>query len=323
MNEPELSVVVPLYNESEVLERFVHELAPVLESLGATYEVIFVDDGSTDESLDVLSRVNWPQARIVCLQRNVGHQVALDAGMKESKGLWVVTLDADLQHPPTLISEMFEVGNTENVDVVYAVRRVRAGDRFFKRFCANFYYALMNRITTATIEKNAADFRLLSRHAVDVLNAIPGYKVFRLLLPHLGFPHEIVLYNADSRYAGTSKYTLSKMFNLGILSMVSFSSWPLKFVALVGLVTSAFALTWLVFVGIFFLLGNTIEGWASVASMVLLVGGMQLLGLGVFGLYLSKIYEGSQGRPMFVVRARVSLKPDATSLQLPPEKETK
>lgn len=307
MSNNQLSVVVPFFNEQEVLPQFVLSLKNVLDMLNLSYEVLFVDDGSTDDSIQVLNTYSWPEARIICLQRNYGHQVALEAGLKEANGDWVLTLDSDLQHPPNLIPDMLRVGREFDVDVAQAVRGARAEDSRFKRLTAKIYYGVIDKISTTNVTRNAADFRLMSSRVVRVVNSIPEEKVFRLLLPQLGFRTINIEYSASPRYAGESKYSLAKMIKLALESVISFSGWPLKVVALMGLVTSILSMVWLLFVAFFFITGRTIEGWASVASMVLFLGGMQLMAVGVFGLYLGRIYEYTKGRPGFLVAAVIPL----------------
>jgi len=302
-----LSVVAPFLNEEEAIIPFCEILRETLDGLGREYEVLLVDDGSTDGTVETLLGLNWPSASIVCLQRNVGHQVALDAGLKASRGRWVVTMDSDLQHPPHLIPEMLSAADDADVDVVYAAREAREEDGPFKRVSASAYYRIVSRLTAVDVVPNAADFRLMSRRVVNIVNQVPDEKVFRVLLPYLGFSSVTVNYVAATRIAGSSKYSLGKMIKLAVTSALSFSSRPLRWIAEVGLGVSFLALAWLAFVVVSYLLGRTVEGWASVASIVLLIGGFQLLAIGIFGLYLGRLYDASTGRPQFIVAETVSL----------------
>lgn len=302
-----LSVVAPFLNEEDSILAFCAAVRDVLDDMDITYEVILVDDGSSDQTVHLLNSLDWPAATLVRLQKNVGHQTAIDAGLHAARGAWVLTMDSDLQHPPELIPVLLEAAVSAGVDIAYAARGSRREDSFFKRSSAKLYYSLISRLTAVDVEPNAADFRLVSRRVVDVVNQIPEEKVFRVLLPYLGFSSVTIDYVATSRAAGSSKYSLGRMVWLAVTSALSFSSRPLRWIAQAGVVVSLLALFWLAFVVVSYLLGRTVEGWASVASLVLLLGGFQLLAMGVFGLYLGRLYDTSTGRPQFLVAERYSL----------------
>ena len=299
---PTLSVVSPVYNEAEVLPEFCDALRRVLDEVGASYEVILVDDGSHDGSFAVATRQDWPQLTVIRLSANAGHQAALEAGLSHSSGKFVVTMDADLQHPPTVIPELLAAAQARDVDVAYAIRSGRSEENFFKRSTARWYYRIIRLLTGVPVINHAADFRLMSRFVVDVLNDIPGRKVYRLLLPSLGFSYVTVEYVAGERAAGQSKYTFQKMLSLAVRSSVQFSPHPLRFVALIGLLTSAVAVLWLAFVFGSFFTGSALIGWPSLMSVVLILGGITLFSLGVIGEYIGEVYEGIKGRPHFIVR---------------------
>ena len=300
MSSPYLSVVSPFYNEAEVLPLFLAELRTVLEELNITYEVILVDDGSVDDSYRVVENVDWPQLKTIRLVHNVGHQVALEAGLEHSNGDMVVTMDSDLQHPPRVIADLLSA--SDGVDVVYGVRGDRAEDSAFKRATARFYYRLSRSLSGVDIQNHSADFRLMSRSCVDTVVALPERKVFRLLLPALGFTSRTVLFEANPRLVGASKYTLTKMFGLATLSAVQFSRRPLRFVVILGLLASAIALLWILYVAISYFLGKTSVGWPSLMSVVLLIGGLTLFSLGVIGEYVGEIFEMMKRRPAYLIR---------------------
>jgi len=305
---PEICVVAPFWNEVEALPHFAAELRSVLDGMQIAYEVILVDDGSTDASADFLMTLDWAECQLVRLAGNRGHQEALDAGLRASRGQWVVTMDSDLQHPPRLIPEMLDAANDRDVDVVYAVRKVRADDSLFKRTTARAYYRLMRFVTGVPVEESAADFRLLSRIVVDTINSLPEEKVFRLLLPYLGFPSVTFPYEADARVAGVSKYSVTRMGNLTASSIIQFSTRPLQLSIGLGLLASIFAVAWLLVAVLAWVQGAAVEGWTSLAVMVLFFGGVQLVSIGILGMYVGRLYDFVRGRPRHLILSREYLK---------------
>lgn len=300
---PELSVVVPMFNESESIAEFCTQTRAVLDELGVTYEIVFVDDGSRDDTVQLVKDQDWQQARVVRLVSNAGHMAALDAGYRASTGEYVITMDSDLQHPPSLIPELLLTARTEQVDVVYAARRRREGDSWFKRTTAVAYYRSMRTLTGVDVEESAADFRLVSRRVVSVIRGLPaGHQVFRLLIPSLGFPSRTIFYEANERFAGASKYTVRHMVNLSAESVIAFTTKPLTISIRVGLVVSLIAVLGFVYVLITYLTGQALEGWASVISTVLLLFGMLFVLLGVFGMYIGAIVRTLMARPRYLVR---------------------
>ncbi|GAA0456289.1 glucosyl transferase [Paractinoplanes deccanensis] len=299
-----LSVVTPMFNEREAVDHFVARLRPVLDALDEPYEVVAVDDGSSDATVSRLMqlRADWPQLRVVALRRNVGHQTALRAGLRASRGGYVVSIDADLQDPPEVIGEMLEAARREKVDVVYGVRSDRSTDTAFKRQTAGLYYRMMRRLVGPWVSDQAGDFRLMSRAVVDVLNELPEPRpVYRLIVPSLGFASAEVPYVRAERVAGETKYPLSKMIKLTIDSVTSFSAAPLKAATWLGLF-SFFACVVLIAVALIrWLAGETVPGWTSLYLAVLLLGGIQLVCVGLLGEYIGRIYAASQGRPAFLV----------------------
>lgn len=296
-----ISVVAPFFNEQAVLPEFCAQVRKVLDDMETTYDVVLVDDGSSDDSVAFLRTLAWPQCTVIRLMTNAGHQDALDAGLRSARGRWVVTMDADLQHPPELIPRLLSTAQAEGSEVVYAVRPDRREEPARKRWTASLYYRLMRRLTGVDVTPNAADFRLMSRRVVDVVNSVPDRKVFRLLLPSLGFPSSTVPYQAAERAAGDSKYSLARMVKLAGRSVLEFSARPLQIASVAGLIFSAVSLLWLIYVVVQFALHRTVDGWASLAAITLLVGGVQLLTVGVLGTYVGRLYEASKGRPRFIV----------------------
>lgn len=301
---PTLSVVVPMYNEEEVIPLFVARLRPLLDASGESYEVVAVDDGSTDATPVMLAGMirTWPQLRRVGLRRNCGHQAALTAGLHRSRGDYVVSIDADLQDPPEKILEMLNLARDQNLDIVYGVRVDRSTDTIFKRRTAQAYYWLMRRIAGSKVPRNSGDFRLLSRASIDALKSLPEQSpVYRLLVPWLGFPSGEVGYVREERAAGSSKYPLSKMVRLAFDSIASFSAAPLRLATWLGLGSFLVCLTLLAFSLVTYFLDFTVPGWTSLFTVVLFVGGVQLVCVGMLGEYVGRIYSAVQGRPTYYI----------------------
>lgn len=299
-----LSVVVPMYNESAVLPLLFARLRPALEQLGYTYEVVAVDDGSSDQTVErVLSeRDRWPELRLIRLMRNCGHQSAITAGLRRSRGAFVVTIDADLQDPPEAIAGMLEMALFHNLDVVYGVRSDRSADSFLKRRTAGLYYRVMRRVAGAPVPDQAGDFRLMSRRLVDALDRLPEQgRVYRLLVPWFGFPSATYAYVRDSRAAGKTKYPLSKMVRLGLDSVTAFSAAPLRFATWSGVAGALVCVSTILWAVGSEIRGATVPGWTSTLIIVMALGAVQLLCLGLLGEYVARLFVASQQRPMFTV----------------------
>src|SRR5262245_54560676 len=312
-----MSVVIPIFNEAEVLPLLANRLRPVLDGIGVTYEVVAVDDGSTDTTPAQLIgfRRTWPQLRLIRLRRNSGHQAALTAGLHRSFGQYVVSLDADLQDPPEKITEMLDLARREGLDIVYGVRTDRRTDALLKRRSAGLYYWLMRRLVGRHLSPHAGDFRLLSRATVDALRQLPEHQpVYRLLVPWLGFPSGEVAYTRAERAAGRTKYPLTKMIRLGADSVTNFSAAPLRIATWLGAVSFFFCLVMLGYVVVAFALGFTVQGWASVLACVLFLGAVQLLCLGLLGEYVGRLYAASQGRPPYFVGSDTAEEPSRISV---------
>ena len=307
---PRLSIVVPVYNEAESITEFATQLKSVLDGMALTYEVLFVDDGSDDRSVELIHAAGWREARVISFVLNAGHMAALDAGYRASRGDFVISLDSDLQHPPELIPDLFAEAVGKSVDVVYAARRTRERDSIFKRVTALTYYRGMRGLTGLDLQNSAADFRLISQRVVTVIRSLPvGRQVFRLLIPSLGFTSSTIYYTAAARFAGKSKYTLSKMINLSSESVIGFTTKPLTISIRIGLFVSLLAVIGFVYVIVTYFTGQALEGWASVLSTVLLMFGLLFVVLGVFGMYLATLVNASRARPLYIVAERA---PDGT-----------
>jgi polyisoprenyl-phosphate glycosyltransferase len=301
----ELSVVVPVYNEAECIAEFHRRLGAVLDGLDVESEILYVDDGSQDASVDILGRIEGsdPRVDLVRLSRNFGHQVAVSAGLDLSRGAAVVVIDADLQDPPELISELVARWK-DGVEVVNAVRTERKGESAFKLATARWFYRLIRRWTDLDLQVDAGDFRLMDRVVVDALCDMPErYRFIRGMVAWVGFRQEAVGYQRDERYAGTSKYPLRSMLRLALTAITSFSFVPLQIGAFIGFLIAAFALVAVPVVIVLRLLGERgLGGQTTVLIAILFFGGLQLAFLGVLGEYLGRLYIEAKQRPLYVLR---------------------
>lgn len=299
-----LSVVVPCFNEEAVIEETHHRLSRVLKCLGCTYEIIYVNDGSHDNTLPLLKEIQAKDdtVRVVSFSRNFGHQMAVTAGIDHAAGEAVVLIDADLQDPPELIGQMLEKWR-EGYQVVYGQRQARAGESFFKVFTAKLFYRLINRLSDVPIPLDTGDFRLMSRQVVDVIRRMPERDRFiRGMVSWVGFRQCPILYQRAERFAGTSKYPLKKMLAFAADGILSFSIKPLHLATTFGFLASGFA-----FLGILYALvlrlftSYWVSGWTLLIISILFLGGVQLICLGIIGEYVGRIYSATKRRPLYLV----------------------
>lgn len=300
---PVLSVVVPCYNEADGLDRLFERLEGVLESLGLTYEIVCVDDGSRDDTLARLAahHARNPAIKVIGLSRNFGKEIALTAGIDFASGDAVVPIDADLQDPPELIAELVARWR-EGHDVVYATRRTRQGEGLIKRTTANAFYRIIDRVSDVPIPRDTGDFRLMDRRVVDALRRLPERTRFmKGLFAWVGFRQTAVVYDREPRFAGRTTWNYWRLWNFALDGITSFSTVPLKVWSYLGGAISAFAL---VLAGIIVIRGPDVEapGYASLMVAVLFLGGIQLLSLGVLGEYLGRVYDEVKHRPLYLVR---------------------
>lgn len=302
----EISVIIPVYNEVENIEHLFNRLVPVLESISDNYEIIFVNDGSTDNSLDkiISCAEKNPKVFYINLSRNFGHQIALSAGLNHSNAQCAVILDSDLQDPPELIPELYSKFKEGN-DVVYAKRQKRKGESFIKIITAKLYYRLLRQLVSFDIPLDAGDFRLLSRRVVLEINKMQERNKFlRGQIAWLGFKQTHVLYERESRKGGKSSYSYAKMFRLAFDGITGFSDKPLLLVSRLGFLISFFSFL-IILYAIFshFILKETITGWTSLIISAAFIGGIQLLSIGVIGQYISRINANVKNRPLYVVQS--------------------
>jgi polyisoprenyl-phosphate glycosyltransferase len=300
----DLSVVAPAWNEEGALPEFVRRTTAVLETYDGSWELILVDDGSSDATWDVVIAASERDTRVrgVRLARNFGHQLALTAGLAASDGDAVVTLDSDLQHPPELIPELIAAARA-GYDVVYAVRSQEDREGAWKRLSAKVFYVMLKRLTSLELPEGAADFRYMSRRVVNVLLAMPErHRFLRGMTRWTGFQQTFVPYKREVRENGHSKYGLGKMVLLAWDAVTSFSAAPLRIAGLIGVLVSLLGWAYLAYAIVAHLFtDSTISGWTSVTAAVLVLGGVQLICLGIFGQYLGRMYEDIKGRPLFLV----------------------
>lgn len=307
---PVLSVVIPAFNEESCLEELWSHLVPVLEATGLEFEILFIDDGSADSTFEIVQNFHATDPRIggVRFSRNFGHQAALSAGLAIAQGEAVITMDADLQHPPELIPTLLEKWR-EGYEVVYTVRQDTADASQGKDLSSGVFYRLINFLSPIPIVPGAADFRLLDRKAVDALNSMPEKaRFFRGLIPWIGFRQTEVKFKAPERFAGQTKYSLRKMSRLALHGILSLSAMPLRMATLVGaLVVLVGALYGIYVVWTWMTNPAAEKGWASIQLLLLFLGGTTIFFMGVIGEYLARVFEEVKGRPLYIVSERVGV----------------
>lgn len=308
-----LSVIVPMYNEEEVIEVTYNRLKAVLKSLGETYEIVFVNDGSRDRTAAIVRSIceRDRTVKLVDFSRNFGHQIAVTAGMDHASGRTVVLIDADLQDPPELILDMVAKWR-EGYDVVYGQRVERKGESMFKKATAAMFYRLLRSMTSVNIPVDTGDFRLMDRKVCDALTQMRERSRFiRGMVSWAGFKQTSVEYVREERFAGETKYPLRKMIRLSLDAITSFSTKPLKIAGVLGFILSAVGFVYLIVVLYqHFFTNSTEPGWTSLVAISLLFNGITLSLLGVLGEYIGRIYEETKGRPLYLVSQTVNFAGD-------------
>ncbi|MFP4845460.1 glycosyltransferase family 2 protein [Winogradskyella sp. PE311] len=304
MSIHKISVIVPVFNEVKNLSELYDRLKITLESITEQYQIIFVNDGSTDNSLEKILEFSEKNANVfyLNLSRNFGHQIAVSAGLEYCDAESVVIIDSDLQDPPELIVQLFQK-HKEGYDVVYAKRNSRQGESILKKLTAKIYYRLLKRIVSFEIPLDAGDFRLLSRKVVEAINKMPEKNKFlRGQVAWLGFRQTYVAFDRKTRKHGKSGYSYGKMFRLAFDGITGFSDKPLLFVSRMGFLISIFSFLLIIY-AIFshYVLKITITGWTSLLISSAFIGGIQLLSIGVIGEYISRINNNVKNRPLYIV----------------------
>jgi glycosyltransferase involved in cell wall biosynthesis len=308
-----LSVVVPMYNEADNIGPFFERLEKVVDGLGEDYEIICVDDGSTDASVEQLitQRSRNPAIKIVELSRNFGKELALTAGLDHASGAAVVVIDADLQDPPELISGLLAKWR-EGYDVVYARRASRDSDTAAKRVTASWFYRVYNWLADVNIPRNTGDFRLMDRRVIEALSHLPERNRFmKGLFSWVGFRQTAVDYERESRAFGKTKWNYWRLWNFAIEGITSFSTVPLRVWSYVGFAIALFAFAYALFLVLrTFVTGIDVPGYASLMVVILFMGGINLLTVGIIGEYLGRTYMEVKGRPLYLIRERHGFDPD-------------
>ncbi|MCM3018266.1 glycosyltransferase family 2 protein [Priestia megaterium] len=306
------SIVVPVYNEEEVIHETYRRLTEVMRSTKEAYELLFVNDGSRDRTAEIIKEYSEQDPAVVLLDfaRNFGHQIAITAGMDYARGEAVVVIDADLQDPPELILEMIEKWK-QGFDVVYAKRTKRKGETYFKKQTAAMFYRFLRAMTDIDIPLDTGDFRLLDRKVCNQMNSIQEKNRFvRGLVSWVGFKQIAVEYERDERLAGESKYPLKKMLKLSMDGITSFSYKPLKLASYAGVTLSGIGFIYLLVVLYLKLFtDSTITGWSSLIVIQLFFSGIILIILGMIGEYIGRIYDETKNRPLYIVREKYQLEP--------------
>ena len=299
-----LSVVLPAHNEAACLGSLIERLTRVLDESEREWEIVFVDDGSVDATWPLLKDAAGrdPRIRALRLSRNFGHQMALTAGLEAADGNAVITMDSDLQHPPEVIPALLDKA-AEGFDIVYAVRGKHDAEGRYKIASARLFYWLLNRLASLDLPHGGADFRYMSRRAVDALLAMPErHRFLRGMTRWVGYSQSFIEYERQARMGGRTKYTQRRMLRFALDAVVSFSALPLRVASLFGLFFSALGSLYLIYVlavGMF--TDDVVSGWRSVIGVALVLGGVQLACLGIIGQYIGRMYDELKGRPLFVV----------------------
>lgn len=313
--QPIYSIVAPVFNEEETLPHFYERIVQVMEGVGEPFELVLINDGSRDGSYRVMQELHArdPRVGVIDFSRNFGHQIAISAGLDYARGKAVVVIDSDLQDPPEVIPVLIERWKL-GAEVVYAQRATRQGETKFKLLTASLFYQLIGRITSVSIPRNVGDFRLMDRNVVDTLVKMREHHRFmRGLSAWVGFRQEAVQYDRQERFAGTTKYPLTKMVKFSLDAITSFSHLPLQLATTFGFVLAGISLLGIIVAIFLRLVTGAIVGQASTLILVLFLGGIQLIFLGIIGEYLGRIYDEVRARPLYIVHHTLGVQKPETA----------
>jgi len=303
-SETLISIVVPAYNEQEVLPAFHERLTSALSDLTYAIEIVYINDGSTDGTLAIMDELyaKDPRVTLVDLSRNFGKEIALTAGLHKAQGDAIVVIDADLQDPPELIPQLVAEWE-QGFDVVYAKRSQRRGESWLKKTTASLFYRLMQRVSKVKIPEDTGDFRILSRRAVNALNTFSEqHRFMKGLFSWIGYRQKAIAYQRDPRLAGKTKWNYWRLWNLALDGITSFTIAPLKISTYVGLLTAISAFAYGIYMIIDTLLhGNPVPGYPSLIVIILMLGGVQLVAIGILGEYLGRIFNETKRRPLYFI----------------------
>lgn len=301
---PSISIICPCYNEETVISSFLKAIYPILKKTNLSYEIIFINDGSTDGTLNKLikSKSNYDHIRIINLSRNFGKEAALTAGLEQSAGELIVPIDVDLQDPPKLILDFIKKWE-EGYDVVLAKRVNRSCDSFAKKISAEYFYKFHNKISDTTIPNNVGDYRLMTRKVVDTLKTLPENQRFmKGLFAWLGYKTTFIEYTREARVTGKSSFTGWKLWNFALDGITSFSTIPLRIWLYIGFLVSFISF---IYGGIIIaktiIFGIDLPGYASLLTAILFLGGLQLIGIGILGEYIGRMYKETKRRPPYII----------------------
>ena len=301
-----ISIIVPCYNEEEVLEIFYNKISEVAKKIDADFEFIFIDDGSNDKTLEILKEYSRHDERVrfVSFSRNFGKEAAMYAGLNESTGDYIAILDADLQDPPDLLPEMYETVKSGEYDCVATKRKTRRGEPILRSFFSRLFYKIINKMSETEIVDGARDYRLMTRRMVDSILEVTEYNRFsKGIFSWVGFKTKWIAYDNVERVAGRTKWSFGKLFVYSLDGITAFSTKPLIISAVVGLLFCLLAFLMIILIiAKTVLYGDPVSGWPSMVCIVLFVSGVQLFCLGIMGQYMSKEYMEIKGRPIYVVR---------------------
>ena len=305
--EPSISIVAPVFNEEENIEEFFLRVKKVLDKETKTWEIIFVDDGSSDKSIEILAQLNENdgKVKIISLSRNFGKELAMTAGLDFADNDVIVPIDSDLQDPPELIPEMVELWK-KGFDIVLAVRSKRNNESWVKQKTAELFYKFIGNITEIRIPKNTGDFRLIDRHVLSSIKELRETQRFmKGIFSWVGYKTTSIHYERDSRYAGKTKWNYWKLWNLALEGITSFSTLPLRLATYIGLIISLSSLVYLISI-IYKVITNGVDvpGYASTLTIILFLGGVILFFMGIIGEYVGRIYIEVKNRPLYIIRDR-------------------
>ena len=299
-----VTIIIPVYNEQGNVLKLFRAVDQVIHKLSYAFEVIFVDDGSSDETLNIIKSIakHTSHVKYISFSRNFGHQSALKAGIDISDSDCIISMDGDMQHPPEIIPRLLQ--KWENgYDVVYTIRKNDSSVPFAKRILSSAFYSLLNRVSDIKVQNGAADFRLLSRNVVDILKDMDEYNLFlRGLVKWMGFKQFAIEYTPSRRNNGKSKYDMKKMIGFALNGITSFSDKPLYIAAYLGCLFALLSILYLPYAIGSFLFGYTISGWTSLIVTISFFGGLQLMILGIIGIYLGKLFMQSKHRPLYITK---------------------
>jgi len=300
----DLSIIIPIYNEQENIPVLYDRLKKVVENMSVSYELLFINDGSNDDSLGVLIALFNADRNVnyINFSRNFGHQIAVTAGIDNCAGNAVVIIDADLQDPPELIVDLYSKLK-EGFQVVYARRKSRSGESFMKKFTAKLFYRILAKITSIKIPVDTGDFRIMDRKIVDVLKQMPEQqKYLRGQIAWAGFNQTYITYDRDERYAGSTGYTYKKMIQFALDGITGFSNLPLKFATIAGFFVSAITFILSIYaLYARFISKDYVPGWTSLILAILFIGGVQLITIGIIGEYISRVSSNVRNRPLYII----------------------